>query len=57
MKMGMYSPFTSPHITPGTSNNLNEVDSMSGEWFETTCLQWRVAEGVMMLRETSNTRK
>ena len=53
----MYSPFTSPPITPRTSNKLKEVDSMGREWFETTYLQGRRAERVVMLRFTFNTKK
>jgi hypothetical protein len=51
--MCIYSPLISPPVTPGTSNKLNQVDSMGREWFQTARLQWRVAKGVMMLRETS----
>jgi hypothetical protein len=57
MKIGIYSPFTSPPITPHTSNKLNEVDLMGREWFETPCLRGRRAKGVVMLRFTFNTKK
>jgi hypothetical protein len=55
--MCIYSPLISPPVTPRTSNKLNEVDSIGWEWFRTARLQWRVAEGVMMLRETSKHKK
>jgi hypothetical protein len=57
MKIGIYSPFTSPPITPHTSNKLNKVDLMGREWFETPCLRGRRAKGVVMLRFTFNTKK
>jgi hypothetical protein len=44
-------------MTPRTFNKLNEVEPMGREWFETTCLRGRRAEGVVVLRFTFNTKK